>query len=63
MRNGLGTAVLVTDLLGGDGPHRVAADDFLAHRCSACGGRHLDDMRFGGPGFLCPRCLAVHGSC
>ena len=60
MKNGLGQAVLVTDLLFDDGPHLLIADDFVDERCSLCCAMGSDDdMRFGAFGFLCPDCLAL----
>ncbi len=56
MKNGTNAAVLVTDLLAADGPAAAIAEDFIAARCSGCARHDVDDMRFGGEGYLCPRC-------
>ena len=64
MRNGMGQAVLVSELLRTDGPYGTVADDFLSDRCSRCREWELEDMRFSVSGaFLCPRCLsALHAA-
>jgi hypothetical protein len=56
MSNGTRPAVLVTELLSGDGPFVRMADAFLASVCAGCnrtvprdGGHHQD-------GFYCPAC-------
>lgn len=60
MRNGLGQAVLVTELLFDDGPHLGVAEDFVSERCSHCGQWQVEDMRFSVDGsFLCPRCMSA----
>ena len=60
MRNGLGQAVLVTELLHADGPYAAVADDFVTERCSRCGEWNAEDMRFSrSGGFLCPRCMSA----
>ena len=58
MKNGTNAAVLVTDLLAGDGPSKQVAEDFIATRCTMCERRDLDDMRFHDAGYLCNRCSA-----
>ena len=59
MKNGLGQAVLVTELLFADGPYSHVAEDFLADCCSRCRGYDLDDMRFDSGRFLCRDCLSL----
>jgi len=56
VKNGTNAAVLVSELLGGDGPASEIAEDFIALRCSDCSRRDLDDMRFSTGGYLCGRC-------
>lgn len=56
MKNGTNAAVLVTDLLGGDGPSAEVAEDFIATRCSLCARQDLEDMRFHNYGYLCGSC-------
>ncbi|NND02914.1 MAG: hypothetical protein HKN91_09005 [Acidimicrobiia bacterium] len=58
MKNGTNAAVLVTDLLAGDGPSEQVAEDFIATRCTMCERSDLDDMRFHSAGYLCNRCSA-----
>jgi hypothetical protein len=62
MKSGTNRAVLVTELLTHDGPFVVIADDFVAARCSRCGGEAGDDAYFLEAGFLCGPCvrLVVH---
>jgi hypothetical protein len=59
VKNGANAAILVTDLLAADGPAAAIAEDFIASRCSTCARHDVDDMRFGGSGYLCPRCGAT----
>ena len=59
MKNGASAAILVTDLLGADGPAAAIAEDYIAARCSRCAHHDMEDMRFGGGGYLCLRCGAV----
>ena len=58
MKNGTNAAVLVTDLLAGDGPAAEVAEDFIATRCTLCDRSDLDDMRFHAVGYLCNPCSA-----
>lgn len=37
MSNGSRPAVLLSDLMSGDGPHRDLADRFVSGRCIRCG--------------------------
>jgi len=64
MRNGLGHAVLVTELLRDDGPFEAVAEDFVSERCTRCGEWGSEDMRFSySGGFLCPQCMsALHAA-
>jgi len=58
MPNGAYPAVLLTDLLRGEGPHRDLADRFIEAACIVCGG---DVGRLGqveGDRWLCPGCWA-----
>jgi len=56
VKNGTNAAVLVTDLLGSDGPAANIAEDFIAARCTMCDRRDLEDMNFGHAGYVCGRC-------
>lgn len=56
MKNGMGRAVLVPDLLAKDGPHIGVAEDFLVLRCSFCRVLTREDVRFRSDAFLCHRC-------
>jgi hypothetical protein len=56
VKNGTNAAVLVSELLAGDGPAADLAEDFVALRCSDCSRCDLDDMRFDFGGFLCGLC-------
>ena len=60
MKNGLGQAVLVTELLVDDGPFWEVANDFLSGNCSRCGERESEEPRFSVDGrFLCRQCLSM----
>ena len=59
MKNGLGQAVMVMDMLFADGPYSRVAEDFLSGCCSGCRGFDLDDMRFDAGRFLCRDCLSL----
>jgi hypothetical protein len=54
--NGTRPAVLVGDLLRGDGPFRRAADDFVTDTCSRCRDTVGRDGAHAGDGFYCSRC-------
>ncbi len=56
MKNGAGRAVLLTELLYGEGPYHAVAEDFLALRCSSCRRSPADDALFRSDAFLCTRC-------
>jgi hypothetical protein len=56
MKNGTNQAILLRDLLGGEGPYPSLADDFLDRRCSRCRGRVDDEARFYDRSYLCPEC-------
>ncbi len=56
MRNGTSQAVLVGELLSGDGPHITMADDFVTERCSLCGAVATEDPSFTAHGYLCNAC-------
>jgi len=63
MKNGTSRAVLVRDLIRGDGPFVAIAEDFLASRCGFCGHRADNDARFIADGFWCSACaIAVAAS-
>ncbi len=59
MKNGTSQAVLVTDLLGGEGPFAAIADDFVDDRCSLCMGVAGEDVRFVEVGFVCASCAPL----
>lgn len=59
MRNGTSVAVLVTDLLATEGPHRRVADDFIDATCTGCGAIDQSDLRFRAGGLFCDRCAEV----
>jgi len=56
MRNGTSQAVLVGELLSGDGPHITIADDFVTETCSLCGAVATEDPSFTAQGYLCTAC-------
>lgn len=56
MKNGTNRAVLVGELLQGDGPYVAVAEDFLADSCSRCGLEAGTDAYFLAAGFLCSLC-------
>lgn len=62
MKNGTSQAVLVTDLLGVEGPFSAVADDFVDDRCSICMGPAGDDARFVDAGFVCGECAPLFAS-
>lgn len=59
MKSGSSNAVLVADLLGGDGPFLDLADDFVTQSCTLCGLAVEDDARFGESGLLCASCYRL----
>ncbi len=56
MKTGTSQAILTTELFAGDGPYRSVADDFVAQRCSVCGGVADDEVRFFRDGYYCSSC-------
>jgi hypothetical protein len=64
MSNGTRPAILLRDLLAGDGPHRDLADRFVAGRCIRCGMKVRDARREGADRSLCEDCsmLTVESS-
>ena len=56
MKNGTSAAILVADLLTGEGPFNRVADDFIDASCSGCGRLDQADLRFGDDGFFCEAC-------
>ena len=59
MKNGASRAVLVSDLIHGDGPFLSVADDFVELRCGFCGHPVDDDARFTDDGFWCSSCATA----
>ncbi len=59
MKNGTSVAILVTDLLGAEGPFRHVADDFIDAACSGCGAFDQNGLRFREGGFYCDPCAAA----
>jgi hypothetical protein len=56
MKNGTNQAILLGDLLNGEGPFPALAEDFLGRRCSRCRTRVDDEARFYDRFYLCPGC-------
>jgi hypothetical protein len=59
MSNGTRPAVLLRDLLAGDGPHHDLADRFVAGRCIRCGAKVGDPRQDGADRSLCDECSTV----
>ena len=59
MKNGTSQAVLVGELISGDGPHLPLADDFIAQRCSNCAVPGGDDLQFVQLAYLCADCAGL----
>ncbi len=59
MKNGTSRAVLVSDLIRGDGPFHSIAEDFVVLRCGFCGHSVDDDARFTADGFWCSACAVA----
>jgi hypothetical protein len=59
MKNGTSRAVLVRELLRGDGPFLTIADDFVAHRCGFCSQPVGEDPRFTADGYWCAACATA----
>lgn len=59
MNHGTGPAVLVSDLLDGDGPFIKVADDFVVQRCASCRVQVEDDLRYRLAGLLCEECAVL----
>lgn len=51
-------AVLLRDLLSGDGPHHALADRFVEGRCVACGSAIPREGREGDERWYCHTCWA-----
>jgi hypothetical protein len=56
MSSGTRPAILLRDLLSGDGPHRDLADRFVAGTCIRCGVKVGDARREGADRGLCEEC-------
>ncbi|MEE8497784.1 MAG: hypothetical protein V3S62_04570 [Acidimicrobiia bacterium] len=61
MSNGSRPAILLTDLLRGEGPHRDLADRFIAAECLVCGGNVGSHGRTEEERWLCPTCWGRRG--
>ncbi len=59
MKSGTNRAVLVSELISGDGPYVAVADDFIASRCSVCAHDAGDDAFFLDEGFVCGTCVRL----
>lgn len=59
MKNGTSQAVLVRDLLSGDGPFAPIADDFLSGMCTLCSQPVDHDYPFVADGHMCEACAAL----
>jgi len=51
-------AVLLTELLAGDGPYQDLADNFVAAECVGCGGSVGRQGRVDDDRWWCPTCWA-----
>lgn len=56
MKNGTSQAVLVRDLLSGDGPYAPIADDFLSGMCTLCSQPVEHEYPFIAGGYVCEPC-------
>ena len=59
MKNGTNQAILLTDLLDGEGPFARLADDFVAGCCTRCRAMVDDEFRLHGRAVLCAECCRV----
>jgi hypothetical protein len=55
-------AVLLTELLTGEGPHQDLADNFVAAECVGCGGDVGRQGRVDDDRWWCPTCWARHSA-
>ena len=58
MGNGTRPAVLITELLSGDGPFVRMAEAFLSSVCTGCGRSVPRDGTYHLDGYYCPVCWA-----
>jgi hypothetical protein len=56
MKNGTSQAILVTDLVSGEGPYDFVAEAFLTQTCSRCLAPVTEETQFTIDGFLCVPC-------
>ncbi len=59
MKNGTSQAVLVSDLLSGEGPHLGIAEAFVMQECSMCSAPVGEDAEFAADGYLCDACTSL----
>lgn len=59
MKNGTSRAVLVMDLIRGDGPFLAFAEDFVAQLCGFCRHPVDDDAVFTQDGYWCSACAGA----
>jgi hypothetical protein len=59
MTTGTARAVLVYELLFGDGPHLAVADAFVSQVCMACNLVVEDKAQLSAAGFYCGPCSAL----
>ena len=56
MKTGTNRAVLIDELLWGDGPHEHIADAFVEQRCMRCDRNVEEGSHLGESGFYCAPC-------